>query len=84
MRARQSKTRLTLFDSLSLMTFVFSNDLYFEKASVSTFSVQSFETSDTNRRNHFGSHSASVSLRRKGEGRVQVSHIDGGNQNRRR
>lgn len=53
---------LTLFESRSLTTFAFLNDLYFSKASVRTFSVQSFETSDTNSRNHLGSHSVRVGL----------------------
>lgn len=47
------------------MTLAFLKEAYFSKASVRTFSVQSFETSDTKRRNHFGSHSVSVGLSKK-------------------
>jgi hypothetical protein len=60
-RQKKGKER-TLFESLSLTTLTFWNDLYFSNASVKTFSVQSFETSETKSRNHLGSHSVNVGL----------------------
>lgn len=68
----RSLGRRTLFESRSLTTLVFLNEGYLEKASVRTFSVQSLETSETNSRNHFGSHSTRVGLRgRRAEGSSQ-------------
>ena len=70
LRSRRGTGRLirerTLFESRSLMTLVFLNEGYLEKASVRTFSVQSFDTSETNSRNHLGSHSVNDGLRGKG------------------
>lgn len=55
------------------MTLAFWKLGYFEKASMRTFSVQSLETSDTKRRNHLGSHSASVGLDGKEEQQVSTT-----------